>query len=148
MSRRTVGCNGGRDGDGQKLQSVPRAQGDLGVQGDLSVQGDQNVQVIRRLDRDLQHAVAAHRVLRLSSRETDPVTIILAAQIQLRRWRRMDTRMGSTGRSMGDSTGDSTEGSNGVRQRISEIVAARDELMGRAVQRPHHRLPIERKAEA
>ena len=57
--------------------------------------------------------VKPHRVLRISRRETDPVQIILAAQIQLRRWRRGE---------MGETPLQS-------RQRIREIVAARDSLI-------------------
>lgn len=58
-----------------------------------------------------------HRVLRVSRHETDPVRIILAAQIQLRRWRLADS--GTT--------------PCVARQRIRQIVAARDELIGRVV---------------
>lgn len=57
--------------------------------------------------------VEPHRVLRISRGETDPVQIILAAQIQLRRWRR----------------GELGEKPLRIRQRIREIIAARDSLM-------------------
>jgi hypothetical protein len=55
-----------------------------------------------------------HRVLRVPRHETDPVRIILAAQIQLRRWRRSEP-----GRSP-----------DRIQQRIQAIVAARDALVG------------------
>ena len=58
-----------------------------------------------------------HRVLRIPRHETDPVRIILAAHIQLRRWRRAEP---------GQSP-------SLVRQRIREIGAARDALIGRTV---------------
>jgi len=54
-----------------------------------------------------------HRVLRVPRYETDPVRIILAAQIQLRRWRQVE--LGQT--------------PSRIRQRIRTIVAARDELI-------------------
>jgi len=54
-----------------------------------------------------------HRLLRVSPHENDPVMIILAAQIQLRRWRRAEP---------GQSP-------NRIRQRIREITAARDSLL-------------------
>jgi hypothetical protein len=54
-----------------------------------------------------------HRLLRVSPHENDPVTIILAAQIQLRRWRRAEP---------GQSP-------NRIRQRVREITAARDMLL-------------------
>jgi len=60
-----------------------------------------------------------HRLLRIPSCETDPVMIILAAQIQLRRWRRMETAKSPAI----------------ARRRIRDIVAARDSLMERAVSR-------------
>ena len=55
-----------------------------------------------------------HRVLRVPRHETDPVRIILAAQIQLRRWRRSETG----------------QSSDRIQQRIQAIVAARDALVG------------------
>lgn len=54
-----------------------------------------------------------HRVLRVPRHETDPVRIILAAQIQLRRWRQAELR----------------QKASRIRQRIRAIVAARDELI-------------------
>jgi hypothetical protein len=54
-----------------------------------------------------------HRLLRVSPHENDPVVIILAAQIQLRRWRRAEP---------GQSP-------SRIRQRIREITAARDSLL-------------------
>ena len=54
-----------------------------------------------------------HRLLRVSPQENDPVMIILAAQIQLRRWRRAET---------GQSP-------SRIRQRIRQITAARDMLL-------------------
>ena len=54
-----------------------------------------------------------HRLLRVSPHENDPVMIILAAQIQLRRWRRAEP---------GQSP-------SRIRQRIREITAARDSLL-------------------
>jgi hypothetical protein len=56
---------------------------------------------------------ALHRLLRVSPHENDPVVIILAAQIQLRRWRRAEP---------GQSP-------SRIRQRIREITAARDSLL-------------------
>ncbi len=57
--------------------------------------------------------VKPHRLLRVSPHENDPVMIILAAQIQLRRWRRAED---------GQSP-------SRIRQRIREITAARDSLL-------------------
>jgi hypothetical protein len=54
-----------------------------------------------------------HHLLRVSRDETDPVMIILAAQIQLRRWRRSEP---------GQSP-------SRIRRRIREIAAARDALL-------------------
>ena len=54
-----------------------------------------------------------HRLLRVSPQESDPVMIILAAQIQLRRWRRAEP---------GQSP-------SRIRQRIRQITAARDSLL-------------------
>ena len=54
-----------------------------------------------------------HRLLRVSLQENDPVMIILAAQIQLRRWRRAEP---------GQSP-------SKIRQRIRQITAARDSLL-------------------
>ena len=53
------------------------------------------------------------RLLRVSPHENDPVVIILAAQIQLRRWRRAEP---------GQSP-------SKIRQRIRQITAARDSLL-------------------
>ena len=61
-----------------------------------------------------------HQVLQLDQQETDTLRIILAAQIQLRRWRR-----GEPGRPSFRSL-----------QRIREIVAARESLLAQAVTRP------------
>lgn len=74
--------------------------------------------------------VEAHRVLRISRGETDPVQIILAAQIQLRRWRR----------------GEPGETPLRIRQRIRQIIAARDSLMeiNRAITRMQIALPANR----
>ena len=55
-----------------------------------------------------------HRVLRVPRHETDPVRIILAAQIQLRRWRRSEPG----------------QSSDRTQRRIQAIVAARDALVG------------------
>jgi hypothetical protein len=54
-----------------------------------------------------------HRLLRVSPDENDPVMIILAAQIQLRRWRRAEPG----------------QSSSRIRQRIREITTARDLLL-------------------
>ena len=67
--------------------------------------------------------VQPHRVLRVSRHETDAVQIILAAQIQLRRWRR----------------GEPGHASFKCMQRIREIAAARDSLVAQAV--AAHRIP-------
>ncbi len=56
---------------------------------------------------------ALHRLLRVSLHENDPVMIILAAQIQLRRWRRAEP---------GQSP-------SKIRERIRRITAARDSLL-------------------
>ena len=56
-----------------------------------------------------------HRVLRISRNETDPVQIILAAHVQLRRWRRSERG----------------EMALRIRRRIYEILAARDVLVMR-----------------
>jgi len=55
-----------------------------------------------------------HRLLRISRHETDPVRIILAAHIQLRRWRRAE----------------SGQQPDRIQRRIQEIVAAREALIG------------------
>ena len=55
-----------------------------------------------------------HRLLRISRHETDPVRIILAAHIQLRRWRRSE---------LGQSP-------DRIQRRIQAIVAAREALIG------------------
>ncbi|MFM8708028.1 MAG: hypothetical protein ACKOHK_08085 [Planctomycetia bacterium] len=68
--------------------------------------------------------MAPHRVLRISRRETDPVQIILAAQIQLRRWRRSEP--GKTPLKIQQQ----------IQQRIHEIVSARDALMGSLIVSP------------
>jgi len=60
-----------------------------------------------------------HRVLQISRHETDTLRIILAAQIQLRRWRRGELGQTSFKRL----------------QRIRAIVAARDSLLAMAVAR-------------
>ncbi len=62
-------------------------------------------------------AVEPHRVLGISRHETDPVQIILAAQIRLRRWRRIDQAEISV-----------------QRRRVDEIVGAREAMMQRAIQ--------------
>ena len=54
-----------------------------------------------------------HRLLRVSPQENDPVVIILAAQIQLRRWRRAEPG----------------QSASRIRRRIREITAARDSLL-------------------
>jgi len=59
-------------------------------------------------------------VLQLDQQETDTLRIILAAQIQLRRWRR-----GEPGRPSFRSL-----------QRIREIVSARESLLAQSVTRP------------
>ena len=59
------------------------------------------------------HKTDLHRLLRVSPHENDPVMIILAAQIQLRRWRRAEP---------GQSP-------SRIRQRIRQITAARDMLL-------------------
>jgi hypothetical protein len=61
----------------------------------------------------------AYSLLRLRRSESDTVRIILAAQIQLRRWRR----------------GDSKDLPQDKEQRVRAIVAARELLIQRAVQR-------------
>lgn len=63
--------------------------------------------------------VEPHRILGLSRHETDTVQIILAAQIRLRRWRRLDPAAMPAKR----------------RQRVHEIVGAREAMMRRAMLR-------------
>jgi hypothetical protein len=63
--------------------------------------------------------VEPHRVLGISRHETDPVQIILAAQIRLRRWRRLDPAEMSAQR----------------RRRVHEIQGAREAMMQRAIER-------------
>jgi hypothetical protein len=53
-------------------------------------------------------------LLRISRHETDPVRIILAAHIQLRRWRRAE----------------SGQPPDRIQRRIQAIVAAREALIG------------------
>lgn len=72
-----------------------------------------------------------HRVLRISRYEKDPVRIILAAQIQLRRWRRQDSlaeQAASQAKSQAASQAK-------TRQCIREIIAARESLLRAAVTR-------------
>jgi hypothetical protein len=57
--------------------------------------------------------------LGISRHETDPVQIILAAQIRLRRWRRLDPAEMPAQR----------------QQRVHEIVGAREAMMRRAIMR-------------
>jgi|LakMenE01Jun11ns_1017448.scaffolds.fasta_scaffold9898270_2 hypothetical protein len=66
-----------------------------------------------------QARLQPHRVLRISRNETDPVQIILAAHVQLRRWRRSE---------LGEPALRS-------RRRIHEILAARDALVMRVARR-------------
>ena len=68
---------------------------------------------------DRQTGPNPHRVLQISRHETDTLRIILAAQIQLRRWRR-----GEPGHTSFKSL-----------ERIRQIVAARDSLLEGAVAR-------------
>ncbi len=73
-----------------------------------------------RLRREsIKDAAEPHRVLGVSRHETDPVQIILAAQIRLRRWRRLDPADMSAQR----------------RRRVHEIVGAREAMMRRAMMR-------------
>lgn len=66
-----------------------------------------------------QETPEPHRVLGISRHETDPVQIILAAQIRLRRWRRLDPAAMPAQR----------------RRRVHEIVGAREAMMRRAIMR-------------
>lgn len=63
---------------------------------------------------DRSSAGVSHVILRLSPSEADPVRIIQAAQIQLRRWRQV-ARLAPSAR---------------WRDRVGEIIAARDALLG------------------
>jgi hypothetical protein len=66
-------------------------------------------------------------VLRISRHEKDPVQIILAAQIQLRRWRRQD--------SLAEQAASQAASQAKTRQRIKEIIAARESLLRAAATR-------------
>jgi hypothetical protein len=66
---------------------------------------------VRRID--------SHRVLGLRHGEGDPVSIIRAAQIRLRRWRRMHASVPAAS----------------WRRRVQLIVAARDDLLAQSVGR-------------
>jgi len=68
-----------------------------------------------------------HRVLRISRHEKDPVRIILAAQIQLRRWRRQE--------SLAEQAVSQAASQAKTRQRIKQIIAARESLLMAAVTR-------------
>ncbi len=63
--------------------------------------------------------VESHRVLGLKNGERDPVSIIRAAQIRLRRWRRLHTSVPAAS----------------WRRRVQLIVAARDDLLAQSVSR-------------
>jgi len=80
-----------------------------------------------------------HRVLRISRHEKDPVQIILAAQIQLRRWRRQDSlaeQAASQAASQAKSQAKSQAASQSkTRQCIEEIIAARESLLRAAATR-------------
>ena len=91
----------------------------LATQMDLSGDFSGTVSSAARLRGTVGHSrktsgLEPHRVLRVPRHEADPVRIILAAQIQLRRWRQAEP--GQT--------------SARIRQRIRTIVAARDALIG------------------
>ncbi len=66
-------------------------------------------------------------MLRISRHEKDPVQIILAAQIQLRRWRRQD--------SLAEQAASQAASQAKTRQRIKEIIAARESLLRAAATR-------------
>lgn len=72
-----------------------------------------------------------HRVLRISRHEKDPVQIILAAQIQLRRWRRQD----SLAEQAASQAKSQAASQSKTRQRIKEIIAARESLLRAAATR-------------
>ncbi len=82
-------------------------------------------------------------MLRISRHEKDPVQIILAAQIQLRRWRRQDSlaeQAASQAKSQAASQAASQAKSQAAsqsktRQRIKEIIAARESLLRAAATR-------------
>ena len=63
-----------------------------------------------------------YALLRVSPRERDPVRVILAAQIQLRQWRSLDCC---------ELSGQGVPWRLEPRQRILEIVAARDAMLQR-----------------
>lgn len=63
--------------------------------------------------------VESHRVLGLKNGEWDPVSIIRAAQIRLRRWRRLHASVPAAS----------------WRRRVQVIVAARDDLLAQSVSR-------------
>ncbi len=65
--------------------------------------------------------VPSHAVLRLHSTVDDPVQIIRAAQIQLRRWRRELAEVGAV------------VGQGRVGKLVGEIIAARNSLLRRSV---------------
>ena len=69
---------------------------------------------LRRNPSDRSVAEISHAILRLSPSEDDPVRIIQAAQIQLRRWRQL-ARLAPSAR---------------WRDHVGEIIAARDALLG------------------
>jgi len=88
----------------------------------MHVRGDFRQCRLRRVGVSQRHRrpPQPHRVLQIDQQETDTLRIILAAQIQLRRWRR----------------GEPDRPSFRSLQRIRAIVAARESLLAQAVMRP------------
>ena len=76
-----------------------------------------------------------HRVLRISRHEKDPVQIILAAQIQLRRWRRQDSLAEQAASQAASQAKSQAASQSKTRQRIKEIIAARESLLRAAATR-------------
>jgi hypothetical protein len=76
---------------------------------------------MKRLNDDGLGGVRPHRVLGIRPDETDLLQIILAAQVRLRRWRRVDAEADAA--------------RTASRRRVREIVGAREAMMQRAIER-------------
>lgn len=87
----------------------------------MEIAGAARSRMTPREETDGFRPVPSHAVLRLHSAVDDPVQIIRAAQIQLRRWRR---ELAEAGAVMGQRR---------VGKLVGEIIAARNSLLRRSV---------------
>lgn len=87
----------------------------------MEIAGAARSRMTPREETDGFRPVPSHAVLRLHSAVDDPVQIIRAAQIQLRRWRRELAEVGAV------------VGQRRVGKLVGEIIAARNSLLKRSV---------------